>query len=238
MVELEISPKGGTIKKLKFDYTPIKQIEYGFYGENNIKYLADQFTGHSLLFMNNKKYTDLDGGVLKGNKYYGQIGDIAKINKEYTKFIKGKKIRVDINIDIKKKLENLTCFRIFTITINPEAFNLDSLYYICANGGDKEKYYLKNPIDMSAPVDYNISSNNCLGCTDDELIIGDEFHEIKIKFFKHICYTAQMIKFEKIGDKYFLRIYNSIGEHDETSKFKNFPKNIRARFEISENKVV
>lgn len=231
-MSLILNKKGATIDCLTLTDLPIfKHLPIGKYGRNN-KYLVDHFTGHSIIFQNNKKYTDL-GLPIDGN-YVFDMGNGVIVKKKYETFINENRLRTTLYFDITKKLDGLQNFRIFTLTFNPDVFDLSSLYYKVANGGKKQFYRLTESFDMSAPIDYNITSNSCLGCTDDELIIGDKNREVTIKFNKHICYTAQMLKFEILpNNQYFLRLYNSLYETDETSKIMITDK-FKAIFDISE----
>ncbi|HDH06705.1 MAG TPA: glycoside hydrolase family 57 [Nitrospirae bacterium] len=105
------------------------------------------------------------------------------------------------------------------VTLNPEAFDEDTLYYATHNGGPEEKYYLKgHEFNHSQPVAQSmISATHCLGATEGIVKIGDKDKTLIIRADKYPVSAQPMLEFHKVDDKYLLRLYHSLGEHDETS---------------------
>jgi hypothetical protein len=199
-------------------------IAHGFF--DDITYTPDFYSGHCIYYASNgDKTTDL--GPIK-NIYINNYTEYVMINasvdfgsiglwKKYFIYKTENKIEIEYEFNLPKIRNN--AFRVGIITINPSAFDLESLYYETVNGGySPEKFHFNNnSFDHTQPVDMKISSNHCLGATESWITIGDKSKSIKITVPKEICYSVPMLKFEKFEDTFFLRVFHSISEFDETS---------------------
>lgn len=240
--------KGGTIKSLTFktgNFIPqIIELPQGYY--DDISYGVDWFSGHALLFSERKKYSNLSCKSIKyiQSKKSGQDSfSICRVNIQ-TEICKGltlKKVyiihasepRVDIHLEFNfKNRMKLDSFRPLILTFNPEAFDEESLYYETHNGGGLEHYDIDRSFDHSSPVDIHISAKTCLGATTGELIIGDSKNAIILKTDKSSFYSVPMLKYHKMKDSYFLRVFNTACETDETSN-SEFHKTVTFNYSIS-----
>jgi len=237
--------KGGTIEELRFNEISkkpfIKLLKHGYY--KDITYGVDLFSGHTIIFSNNKKITDLS----MSSSTYKQIGNncLAKIMgeidgdtfiKEYLVYSDRPQVDIHIEFDFKKKISPIV-FRSFILTLNPDCFDKRSLYYKTVNGGfDYEKFFVKKNIDQSTPVDFNITSKHCLGSTDEWLSIGDEKKELIIKTNKGETYSVPLLEFKKIKKDYLFRVYNSVCETDETTNAISFKGKIKFSYSLTAKK--
>ena len=121
------------------------------------------------------------------------------------------------------------------VTLRPETFKKDSLYFSCKNGGaDKEKFLLRGvkSIDKK-PVSLMVSAPSSLGNTGGELEIGDNEKKIVIKTDMAKCAALPMIQFERLPKTFLLRSFFSLGEIDDTTPHAVHKQNHKARFTMS-----
>ncbi|NFN47801.1 alpha-amylase [Clostridium botulinum] len=233
--------KKGTIENLILkdisDKSILGTVKHGYY--DDITYAADYFSGHTILREKSlNQITDLD----KSNIIYPDKEDIfniripvkSKINGEFGElwkiyYIYINQNRVDIEYNFRFKDTNPIFFRTGILTFNPEYFDVNNLRYKAHNGGKLEEYKLKgtefNQTDM---VSLNISSNSCIGATEEIFIIGDNKKEVVIQRDNSLLYTIPMLEYREIDEKYMMRLYHSLSETDDTgsifwrghSKFK------------------
>jgi hypothetical protein len=112
-------------------------------------------------------------------------------------------------------------FRIGIITLLPDAWNQRQLAVICQNGGVDPEYYplAGRRVLHSEPVKNGISSRSCLGATNGWTAFSDNEKTLTISRNLMQGYSAPLLRYEEIGEKFFARIYHSLGERDETSLF-------------------
>lgn len=105
------------------------------------------------------------------------------------------------------------------LTFFPDMFDEETLYYATHNGGDEERFYLNGcDFDHTQPVSQSIiSASHCLGATNGIVKIGDKDKVITVRSEKYPISAQPMIEFRKVDDKFLLRLYHSLGEHDETN---------------------
>ena len=105
------------------------------------------------------------------------------------------------------------------ITLKPEAFDGDSLYFACHNGGKNiERFSLRNvnSIDKD-PVSLMVSAPSALGNTAGLLELGDAKKKILIETDMSQCASLPMIHFRRLPGTFFLRSFYSLGEIDDTT---------------------
>jgi len=202
----------------------IGTLYHGYY--DDISYAADFYTGHTIIeFQGKPKITDLVPvkpvcnemgeylSVKAGIKT--SAGNVAKEIKIYKKLS-----RVDINYKFKLVIKTPASLKMGIVTFLPYAFDEKSLYYKTVNGGfDPESFNLEENVDHTEEVNSLISSSHCLGSTEGWTELGDKQKSIRISSDKKEMYCVPMVKFQKVDDTYFLRIYHSLAETDETAKF-------------------
>jgi len=112
---------------------------------------------------------------------------------------------------------------IVPITLNPNAFIQDKLYFLANNGSEKtEKFLLNNiEVDHTKNVSFLVSSNHGLGLTDGKFAIGDNNKRIEISFKpSHAAFLGQLIN-KKIDNGLFTRFILTGREFDDTAKYNN-----------------
>ncbi len=223
--------KGGVIEHLSFPKISNKPLcgtlHQGYYQQSSLQ--ADWFTGHSIIRLkDNNTLTDLDRTEVFAPKnldaYTEKIPVYVKLKMGFGEVVKKYSIYIDEpKIDIEKyfmfyNLEPLS-FRIFNLTLNPEAFNLDTLFLATVNGGrSPEIFSLKNSqINQDEPVNLKISSHGCQGATTGWIAMGDAKKGLAVIYDPAENYSVPLIHFEKIDDTFFGRISTSIAESDETA---------------------
>ena len=88
------------------------------------------------------------------------------------------------------------------------------------NGGyTPEAFFLKgrNVIQDEA-VSLSVSTHHCLGATEGWVDISDEEKGVAVITNKSQLYSVPLLHYEEIDSAYFVRVYTSIGEADDTSQ--------------------
>tara|TARA_B100000989_G_C19531274_1_gene470063 strand:+ start:814 stop:2730 length:1917 start_codon:yes stop_codon:yes gene_type:complete len=124
---------------------------------------------------------------------------------------------------------------IVPITLNPNAFDKNKLYFLANNGSDKsEKFLLNNiEVDHSENVSFLVSSNHGLGLTDGKFAIGDENKKIEISFKpSQAAFLGQLIN-KKIDDVLFTRFILTGREFDDTAKYQDLNIDTEINFKLN-----
>jgi len=219
--------KGLAIEKLIFPNINSKPLlgtlPHGYF--DNISFGADFFSGSSIIESPGQpKVTDLEIIEPEINEQdtitvQAIISTrIGIIKKQIKVFNNEPKVELTYNFDL--KMPTLSSVRVGIITLMPEAFDKDSLFYKTVNGGFlAEKFNLKNKaVKHQESVNALISSGHCLGATDGWIELGDKDKYIRIQTNKEKCYNTPMIQYQNVDNSYFCRVYHSLQEIDETSK--------------------
>ncbi|MFH1710665.1 MAG: hypothetical protein ABH860_06370 [bacterium] len=232
-VRLELlSRRGGAIKKLIFPKISDKHlagtIPHDYYDQ--ISFSTDQYSGHTIIQEEaSKKSTDLERTQLifpediLNMKEKVQVlckvplagGDVWK--KIYV-YINEPRVDIEYNFRFRDLMPYY--FRCGMLTLNPEAFDRETLRYSTVNGGyDIETFYVKGKsINEIQTVDSRVSSSHCLGATDGWVDISDDDKGIMILIDKAQMYSAQLLHYQETRSSYYFRIYNSLCETDDTTK--------------------
>jgi len=109
--------------------------------------------------------------------------------------------------------------RLGIFTFMPEAFDNETLWYETVNGGmGPERFYLKgHRLGHNEPVSPAISASSCLGATEGWVSFGDNEKALAISSDRRFVHTVPMINYRETGERFFLRLYHSAGELDDTS---------------------
>src|SRR3989344_1873810 len=197
-------------------------ILHGSY--HNVAYSADFYSGHTLAeVFGGHKLNDLVGvtPAIKEDKEFVEVIVHIKLNEgTIEKIFKVSKNRPQIILQYKFDLKGTwSTFRTGKVTLNPDAFDLKSLYYECHNGGvGAEKFFLKNTKEMSpGPLSFSLSSPGCLGNTTGRLVIGDSKHKLILENDPAECAALPIIHFvSNVDGRSFVRVAYSLCEFDDT----------------------
>jgi hypothetical protein len=207
-------------------------LDHGYY--DDISMGADFYSGHLVLESPGMpKITDLetvdpiiqdnqDGTFRISGTVGTPLGDVDK-HIEISSDEAGDTF-VRISYRMKWKRRPIGSLRLGAITLNPEAFDPETLFYATHNGGKElEKFALAGtPVHHGNPPSFLVSANAGLGVTEGLVILGDQCRQINITIDKQQCAALGMISFRKVSPNYFCRHVFSILEMDETSNRKGF----------------
>ncbi len=128
--------------------------------------------------------------------------------------------------------------RLGHLTLNPEAFERDTLWFATHNGGTNlERHQLGAvPFDHGAAVSALVSARQGLGITEGVLLVGDAQHHVRAEIDQSLARPLGLVTFQPAGERYFLRCAFSLTESDETRR-GGIPRDVdapqRARIRFS-----
>ncbi|UKL12901.1 glycoside hydrolase family 57 [Dissulfurimicrobium hydrothermale] len=201
----------------------IRTLPHGYF--DDIHYGADFYTGHFVLELPGQpKLTDLSAVDPHWEITNGQLVVHAEITTSLGPVCK----EITINADQPKlgiayhfywpRCPNGT-LRLGHITLNPELFARDSLFFSTHNGGDAtETFFIHDkPINHLAPVSALVSASHGLGVTSGIVIVGDATHRLIVEVDKTASAVTGHILYAPVDDHYLYRLIFSAMEMDDTS---------------------
>ncbi|MGR3319974.1 MAG: glycoside hydrolase family 57 [Candidatus Anammoxibacter sp.] len=207
----------------------IGALHHGFF--QDISWGADFYSGHTIIQpINHPKSTSLEpvevierqsahSDTQKESRVFccsvkTSLGVIHKTIRIYTELSK-----VELEYIFEWDGLREASFHAGILTFLPDMFDENTLYYATHNGGDEERFYLNGyDFNHTQPVPQSIiSAVHCLGATNGVVKIGDKDKVVTVKSEKYPIAAQPMIEFRKVDNKFLLRLYHSLGEHDETS---------------------
>jgi len=231
-IDLRLSSlRGASIKELGFPKISNKhfmgELSHGYF--NDVSYSADWYSGHTIIYdRSGKKYTDLT----KTKVLYPKLEKcpirvpikcridmpIGTLWKTYFIYVNQPMVELVYNFNLNTLFP--LSFRLGIATINPKIFNAEDLKYTTVNGGNTpEIFYLKGrTIHQNQPVSPNVSTHHCLGATEGWIDISDNKKGITINTKKSQYYSVPLVDYKEIKDSFFLRVYESICEMDDTTE--------------------
>ncbi|PTN34153.1 glycoside hydrolase family 57 [Desulfonatronum sp. SC1] len=207
-------------------------LPHGYF--DDISMGADFFSGHLVLEMPGKpKVTDLtvvepvvDESVPGRVSVHGTIntplGTINKVIVVGTSEQGGPIIRISYALSWQKM--PIGSLRLGAVTLNPEAFDPETLFYATHNGGhDLEKFSLHGcEVNHGAPASFLVSASHGLGVTKGQVFLGDKDKQIRIHIDNAQCAAIGLLTHRKVKPDFFCRHAFSVMEMDETSdKWRN-----------------
>lgn len=109
--------------------------------------------------------------------------------------------------------------RLGHVTLIPEAFTRSELFYRTCLGGGPERFELGSQgFDQGRAVSSLVSSSSVLGMTEGWLELGDREKSVRIEIDTEVSSCVGLLRFEPIGDSFFLRATLSAQELDDTSQ--------------------
>ncbi len=203
-------------------------LDHGYY--DDISMGADFYSGHLVLESPGRpKITDLEtvdpdivdnqnGTVRISATVMTPLGDVDK-HIEITGRDEIGDTAVRIFYRMKWKKRPLGSLRLGAVTLNPEAFDQETLFFATHNGGNTlETFALDStPVNHGNPASFLVSANAGLGVTEGVVILGDQYRQLTITIDKKQCAAIGMVSFRNVLPSYFFRHVFSILEMDETS---------------------
>jgi len=201
----------------------LSTLPHGYF--DDIQYGMDYYTGHFVLEVPGQhKITDLTAVTPKlalCNDDLMISTDIQTPLGPVTKSIRvmAGEARMEISYLFHWPSCPVGTLRLGHITLNPEAFHSNNLFYRTHNGGDQaETFHLNNePANHLVPVSTLVSSNNALGITSEMVELGDNHKSVYISADKGATAVTGHIVYAPVENQYLYRLVLSAMEMDDTA---------------------
>jgi hypothetical protein len=211
-------------------------LPHGYY--QDIALGADYYSGHLMLETPGQpKITDLSavephigcaddgGGLIVEGEVATPLGMIRK------------RIRVSaegqLGIEYKLEWEEMPpgALRLAHVTLNPEAFHHEHLYFESHNGGFLPERFSVGAkrIEHGRSVSFLVSAGGAMGMTDGELSLGDEERTVKVQTHPDQACVVAQVTFIPVVGSFFYRASFSAAELDETCRNRprvDFPRTL------------
>jgi hypothetical protein len=231
-VKLALSAlRGGTIKELVFpkiaDEYIVGELSHGHF--DDISLSADWYSGHTVVFDRaGRKFTDLMATKMEypdTARCPIRVPVRCKIDTPFGTLEKTYYVYVDkpmVDLVYHFNLSDLYphSFRLGIATINPQCFNRDQLRYATVNGGKiAEKFRLDGKtVRQDDAVSPGVSTYHCLGATEGWVDISDNEKGVAVITNKSQLYSVPLLHYEELKESFFLRVYTTISEMDDTTE--------------------
>jgi hypothetical protein len=199
-------------------------LHHGYYGDISLG--ADYYTGHLILespgqpkvtdlnlvepaFEDKDLWVDISGTI---STPLGVVHKCIRVFKDMP--------RVEIEYRLDWRSIPISSLRIGHITLNPAAFERETLFYRTHNGGFKEEtfYPLGANIDHGRAVSFLVSANQAVGITNSVMELGDARRCLRIDVDKTAAALIGLVAYREVDDSYFFRLSLSASEVDETTR--------------------
>jgi hypothetical protein len=200
----------------------IGTLPHGFY--DDISLAADFYTGHlTFEIPGQPKVTDLNPVEPQFHKGEGWLDiradvptPLGLVQKNYRLFDDGHRLQLEWRLNWDKYPSG--SLRLGHVTLNPEAFERDSLYFRTQNGGYCEETFSLDgtEIDHGAPVSSLVSANCGLALTGGWIELGDSEKRLRVEIDQGFAALLAMIQYKATRSAYFCRLSFSAQEMDET----------------------
>lgn len=142
---------------------------------------------------------------------------------------------VSIDYEFDWPLVPVGSLRLGNITINPEAFDAENLFFRTHNGGNEPETFTVTGKKFShgEATSFLVSAKQGLGITEGLMEIGDSHSILKIKVHRSLSSLLGLVTFKPVGSSYFFRYGLSASEMDETSKPKRRKEPLFSRITFS-----
>ncbi|MEI6560033.1 MAG: hypothetical protein WCO00_16670 [Rhodospirillaceae bacterium] len=199
-------------------------LPFGYF--DDIGFGADYYSGH-LIFQppGHHQITDLaaapvfreddDTGTLLTTVIPTALGTIEKRVRLHPD-----RPRLDLDFRLDWRPLPLGVLRLGHLTVNPEAFDRDHLWYASHNGGpEPERFALTGAnFDHGRAVSHMVSAATALGMTEGRFWLGDHRRRIMLSVERNDAALVPMVSWHRISDRYFFRVSLSALEIDDTAK--------------------
>ena len=225
----------------------VGRIPHGYFADISLG--SDFYSGHLVLVtQEGRQYTDLscsvtDLEVCQTEYCFGLRNrapmELSGLSVVKTFWFDGQ--HLSLVYDLYAKDLRPASLRLGIWTLLPEAFDRETLYYQCHQGGASPERYLLNTscVQQDGPVSPVVSARHCLGNTSGVLCLGDVGKCIEIKTFPSELYSVPLLHHEKAkawdgSESFFTRIYYSICERDDVANVF-WKGHLRIAFGVSAN---
>jgi hypothetical protein len=223
------------VKKIS-DKSLLGTLPHGYY--QDIALGADYYSGHLVLETPGQpKITDLS--TVAPSIGCGDDSDSVIVEGDIATPLGmiRKRIRVSaeghLGIEYSLQWEEMPpgALRLAHVTLNPEAFHPEHLYFESHNGGFLPERFSVGAkrVEHGRSVSFLVSASSAMGMTNGELTLGDEEQTIKLQTHQdQACVVAQVTFIQVVGS-FFYRASFSAAELDETCRNRprvDFPRTL------------
>ena len=189
---------------------------------HDIRYAADWYSGHMTYEVGgHHKITDLCSGSLSQHENqvttdisiqnFGRLSKTVIVDEDAV-------LALRYQFTVNPEFDGV--WRCGFMTLNPECFDINSLFFATHNGGDYiETFIIEREFDHGRPVSHLVSANTGLGASNGEIFVGDAEKKLKISFDPAELCVTPMLSFAKVDDSYLFRLWFSLRELDDTRRF-------------------
>jgi len=201
-------------------------LPHGYY--DDIRLGADYYTGHVTMELPGQaKVTSLNAvDPTIGEEDYERVirGSVntrlGPIHKEI--HVPAGSAQMKIRYELEWETIPAGSLRLGHITLNPAAFDRNTLFFRTHNGGyGAETFHLAGgDIDHGGAVSFLVSACNGIGVTGGVVDLGDARRTLRIVIDKMQSAMIGLVTYRRVGETYFYRVSFSAGEMDETVRAK------------------
>jgi hypothetical protein len=201
-------------------------LPHGYY--DDIRMGADFYTGHvTMEFPGQAKVTSLNAvEPTIGEEDYGQVirgsvnTPLGPIHQEI--HVPSGIAQMRIRYELEWETIPAGSLRLGHITLNPAAFDRDTLYFRTHNGGYGEETFpvAGGDIDHGSAVSFLVSACNGIGVTGGVVELGDVRRALRVLIDKTESAMIGLVTYRRVGETYFYRVSFSAVEMDETRNAK------------------
>lgn len=216
-------------------------LKHGYY--DDISSGADFYTGHVVFETPGRpKVTDLAPvtPVVGWNSKTQEVVVTAAVETYLGKILKRITIGshqgvVSLDYKFLWKMIPVCSLRLGNITINPEAFCQEHLYYRSHNGSSEIESFKAagKRISHGEPTSFLVSAKKGIGATEGIVEIGDSQKSLCIEVDRAKSTLLGLITYKPVKTKYFFRCSFSASEMDETSKIKHISEPISCTLRLT-----
>ena len=149
--------------------------------------------------------------------HFNIVTEVGNIWKTYRVYLD--QARVDIIYRFQWRDVVPKLFRLGRMVLNPDAFDMDTLYYATTNGGeDVERFALKGQhVGQDEPLETEATANGCLGATEGWMVVGDNARGVGLVTRPAGLCSVPLVHYEGRQDSFLLWVTHTLGEKDDTS---------------------
>ena len=198
-------------------------LHHGYY--DDIKWSADYYTGH-LIFdtPSHPKMTDLNPVVPEVTQMDNCLSIEAVVQTHLGPITKDWIIglepgQLSFSYSLNWQIPVIGSLRLGHITLNPDSFEKDGLFYRTHNGGSgKETFNLgENTVDHGRSVSFLVSASHAIGITEGVVVLGDAHRRLTVRFDKTSAALVGLVTYQHMHNNYFYRLAFTTREVDDTS---------------------
>ena len=197
-------------------------LPHGYFDE--IELGADFYTGHTVIEIpGRRRLTDLCRVDAHVSEAPGQCTvratvDLGLGTAEKSWTFEPAQNRLKLRLRLRLKEHFYGTVRTGFVTLHPESYDVETLFYRVHNGGHSPESFPLNhePVTHPLPVSALISARQGLGCTEGWVQLGDARHQVSVKVARRRCAALPMVQYQRAGERFFFRLLYSLLELDET----------------------